>query len=217
MGIDIYKAIDELKEKRKCFCSEADFQLELAWVLKEQNPEYNVRLEYVPSFDKKTDVFKAMHIDIVLMKDGEFIPIELKYKTKGCEVDFDGEHYALTNQSAQDCGRYLYLKDIERIEHIRNKLDSFQEGYAIFITNDPNYLKCREGSCYTEFSLVNGTMIIGQKDWINKEGRKWIEKGYNAPIVLESPYVMNWKQYSSPQIKQKNANVFHILINKIEK
>ena len=215
MGIDIDKAINALQNKRKVFCSEADFQLELAWILKEQNPNFQVRLEYVPIFDKKVDADKSMHIDIVLMNSNEFIPIELKYKTKKCSVDFDNEHYCLTNQGAQDLGRYFYLKDIERIEKIRKKSTNFQEGYAIFITNDDKYCKPRKTQkppVDSQFDLTETKS--GKMDW-NSDVGDWADK--YPFITFESTYEMNWNEYSNSLIKDKNANIFYILTTKIEK
>ena len=204
MGIDINAAIAELQKKRKVFCSEADFQLELAWVLKEQNPDYQVRLEYVPSFNKK------MHIDIVLMKENEFIPIELKYKTKYCEIDFESEHYSLANHGAQDVGKYLYLKDIERIENIREKAQNFTEGYSIFITNDPRYIDEKQNTYDAQFSLTGNK--TGSLDWGSGVGN-WSKK--YPPILLKSTYKFQWGNYSIIETKQKNTNKFYILASKI--
>ena len=48
---DIELIMSKLKEKRKIFVSEADFQLEMAWIIKDEYPDAKVRLEYCPSFD----------------------------------------------------------------------------------------------------------------------------------------------------------------------
>ena len=68
--------MDKLKTKRTIFFSEADLQHELAWIIKEEYPNSKVRLEYCPQFDLK------MHIDILVIIDNKWIPIEIKYKTK---------------------------------------------------------------------------------------------------------------------------------------
>ena len=82
MVLDIMQVIERLKTKRKVFVSEADFQFEFAWVMKELYPDYKIRLEYCPSYDRK------MHIDVLVITDSGWIPIELKYKTKGCKLLF---------------------------------------------------------------------------------------------------------------------------------
>ena len=133
--LDIQGCIDELKKKRQIFVSEADFQLELAWILKDKYPSAKVRCEYTPSFDPN------MHIDILVIKDGKWIPIELKYKTKGCIKELDGDVYNIKNHGAKDVNCYLYLKDIQRIETVRANVVAFEEGYTIFITNEKSYLK----------------------------------------------------------------------------
>ena len=92
MNFDVDKLMQELSLKRKIFVSEADFQLELAWLIKERYPMATVRMEYSPQFN--TD----MHIDILVLFDGKWFPIELKYKTKGCRKIIDGEIYNLKNQ-----------------------------------------------------------------------------------------------------------------------
>jgi len=46
--------MSKLKEKRKIFVSEADFQLEMAWIIKEEYPDAKVRLEYCPNILKKS-------------------------------------------------------------------------------------------------------------------------------------------------------------------
>ena len=61
--------------------SEADFQLEIAMCIKERYKNAKVLLEYTPKF--KPD----MHIDILVLLNGEWIPIELKYVTKKLSIE----------------------------------------------------------------------------------------------------------------------------------
>ena len=141
MSIDMAKIIEKLQDKRQIFCSEADFQLEMAWVIKEMYPNAKVRLEYVPKFNDK------MHIDILVFISNKWIPIELKYKTKNSKKEemidkITQEVFNLKNQGAKDISCYLYLKDIMRIESIKEQGEiNFKEGYAVFLTNDKIYLK----------------------------------------------------------------------------
>ena len=143
--------MSKLKEKRKIFVSEADFQLEIAWIIKEIYPNAKVRLEYCPSFDFN------MHIDILVVIDNKWIPIELKYKTKGCKKNIDNEIFNLKNHGAKDVNCYLYLKDIQRIEKIRDNVSEFIEGYTIFITNELSYTRktLKQECVYKQFSLEN--------------------------------------------------------------
>lgn len=125
-NFDIEKIMEELGKQRQAFFSEADFQFALACIIKEQYSDAKVRFEYVPDFNQK------MHIDILVILDKKWIPIELKYKTKKCTLKIDGDKYVLKEHSAKDQNCYRYLKDIQRIEDIKQKEKCFQKGFAIF-------------------------------------------------------------------------------------
>ena len=94
--LDMGLIVDRLKNRRKIFVSEADFQLELAWTIKENYPNAKIRLEYCPSFDLN------MHIDILVIMNNKWYPIELKYKTKGCKKIIDNEIFNLKNNKIKD-------------------------------------------------------------------------------------------------------------------
>ncbi len=210
MIIDIEQAIETLKAKRKCFVSEADFQLELAWILKDMYPSALVRCEYVPEFDY------TMHIDILVILDGKWIPIELKYKTKGSELNVDGEKYVLKNHGAKDIGCYLYLYDVQRIETVKACIgDRFSEGYAIMITNELSYCRpSRKKDCvYAEFSIDEGCNKTGILDWAENTG-EGTKKGCSEPISLSNEYVCHWNDYSV--IEDSSVGVFKSLILTIE-
>ena len=81
--LNIEEVLIKLKLKRQLFVSEADFQLEMAWVIKELYPDAKVRLEYTPRFNPD------MHIDILVIFKDSWIPIELKYKTKCCTYNLN--------------------------------------------------------------------------------------------------------------------------------
>lgn len=206
---DIYKIIDILKVKRPIFVSEADFQLELAWLIKEEYPNAKVRLEYCPSFDA------IMHIDILLIINNKWIPIELKYKTKGCTKIINNEIFNLRNHSAKDINCYLYLKDIERIEKIKREENLFIKGYAIFITNDMTYIKAplKINSFYKDFSLENDIIKSGLMNWKLGVG-KGTTKNVDKPIKLNGKYKIEWKNYSI--IDNSKSGLFKILINVID-
>lgn len=207
---DIELVISKLKNKRKVFVSEADFQLEMAWIIKQEYPNARVRLEYCPSFDFN------MHIDILVVIDNQWIPIELKYKTKGCQKEIDNEIFNLKNHGAKDVNCYLYLKDIQRIERIKKEEKCFKEGYTIFITNEMAYTKkpVKNDCFYREFSLENGIEKTGTLDWDSRasEGTK---KNCEIPINLKDKYSINWKLYS--KIDNTNTGTFMYLINRIDK
>ena len=198
-----------LRTRRKLFVSEADFQLELAWILKEMYPNAKVRLEYCPEFDPQ------MHIDILVIMDGKWIPIELKYKTKGCTKSVDGELYNLKNHGAKDVNCYLYLKDIERIETVKNAVPNFAEGYTVFITNDLTYIrKPQKANCvYAEFSLAEGVYKSGYLNWSEDTG-EGTKKGHETPVRLDGEYLMQWLDYS--YVDNTPSGRFKMLVNVIQ-
>ena len=216
MSIDMTEVIKTLQGKRQIFCSEADFQLEMAWVIKEMYRDAEVRLEYVPTFDDK------MHIDIIVFISNEWIPIELKYKTKNSkkgalEDKKTQEVFNLKNQGAKDIGCYLYLKDIMRIESIKQEVkNNFEEGYAVFLTNDKTYLESPQNNdcVYKEFSLQHGITKHGELKWAEHAG-DWTKKGgIEDPIILKGIYKMEWKEFSNVN-EERSDGTFYYLVTKI--
>ncbi|MDY5616730.1 MAG: hypothetical protein SPF34_07520 [Helicobacter sp.] len=216
MSIDMAKIIEKLQDKRQIFCSEADFQLEMAWVIKEMYPDAKVRLEYVPTFNDK------MHIDILVFISNKWIPIELKYKTKNSKKEEmidkkTQEVFNLKDQGAKDISCYLYLKDIMRIESIKEQeKNNFKEGYAVFLTNDKIYLKSpQKNDCvYKEFSLENGITKHGELKWAEHTGAG-TKKGIEEPIKLKGIYKMEWKEFSNVDKERKSDGTFYYLVTKI--
>ena len=223
MSIDMEKIIEKLQGKRQIFCSEADFQLEMALVIKERYPDAKVRLEYVPTFDDK------MRIDILVFISNEWIPIELKYKTKNSKKEemidkITQEVFNLKNQGAKDIGCYLYLKDIMRIESIKEQKieiikgqekNNFKEGYAVFLTNDETYLNPpqKKYCVYEDFSLEHGITKQGELKWAEHTG-DGTKKGIEDPITLKGIYKMEWNEFSNVD-KERSDGIFYYLVTKI--
>ncbi len=211
--------ITELSRRRPVFASEADFQLELAWLIKEKYTDAEILLEYCPSFDS------SMHIDILVIIDGCWIPIELKYKTKGCTIKHSRkenheETYNLAKQDAKNINCYLYLNDIMRIEKVRKeKADLFLKGYTVMITNDKGYQKSpsKKDTCYEDFAIADDTKKTGELNWAEKTSAKTKER-YGS-IALKDEYLFKWKDYSTiplDKIDNPNANEFIYLLNEIK-
>lgn len=207
--LDMGLIVDKLKERRKIFVSEADFQLELAWTIKENYPNAKIRLEYCPTFDLN------MHIDILVVIENKWYPIELKYKTKDCTKVVDDEIFNLKNHGAKDVNSYLYLKDIMRIEKIRNNVKEFDTGYTMFITNDISYIKkpLKKNCVYKQFSLEDKIVKSGTMFW-EKTASKGTMKNCEKPIVLKDSYYINWKCYS--KLDDENTGTFMYVVNKIK-
>ena len=214
---NINDVIDYIKERRDVFTSEADFQLEIGWAIKEKYPEAEVRMEYCPEFNGN------MHIDIMVFCDKkQIIPIELKYKTKKCNLKSDKDEfsYQLKNQGAVNNSCYDYLKDIQRIEELRDNFSKqngsefeFEKGFTVFLTNNESYKKGAKEACeYREFSLKdNSDKGIGEFSWKNKDNKK----SRKTPIRLKDNYHIEWHEYS--QAEDKTGGTFYYLYNEIKK
>ena len=120
--MNIMSIIDTLREKRKVFFSEADFQFSLSWEIQLHYPDASVRLEYPSPHDP------TKHIDIFVRLGDAAYPIELKYASKLLKTQLNGETYSLKEQGAQDIGKYDFVKDICRIEDFRDHIAGYQEG-----------------------------------------------------------------------------------------
>ena len=139
---------------------------------------FQVEMEVVSS-DKEYEVFKKLskeereklYTDIVVKQpNGNYIAIELKYKTPQ-------KHYMYKNkngnaitfaQGASDLGSVLFWEDIRRIEafadsKIRLNFDDnkiVEKGYAILLTNEKDYWqekKHNDSLCKEFFPLDNQT------------------------------------------------------------
>lgn len=181
--LGLNEIMQELGKRRKAFYSERDFQFGLAWLLKEKlNCE--VLLEYHGKQNSR--------IDIVLVKDGKYIPIELKYKTVACDYNLGDETCHVKSHYAQPIGRYLYLHDIIRIESFLSQNTCCEVGYAILLTNDHSYWNEKN----TSFPLLGTIKGDRNYDWNASYGEGTIKK-HEKPIRLVHSYNFEWKPYGN--------------------
>lgn len=127
----IESVIRKLFETGRSFCSEADFQHALGSAIEKHLADKSVAVRFEFPASKENNE----HFDIMLISDGKMNPVELKYKTKHAEVrDSKGDiQYVLRDQAAHDCGRFLFLKDICRLEKYRTeKKETYGHGFAVF-------------------------------------------------------------------------------------
>lgn len=207
-----------LANERKVFWSEADFQFAFAWKLKEMfedsNPQstINVRLERrADALEQRTDAPEQgnekensgdIYIDIWVEINEKVYPIELKYKTIKCTITDGSEEYKLKQQSANDIGCYLYLKDVERICNLSKKLgEKFGKGFAIMLTNDHLYWDTpkttADTTAFRDFRIHKGRKIVAGTTL------DWGTPSYNRPdwqkelksITID--YTIDWKDYSN--------------------
>ena len=140
-----------LESNEELLFNERDFQMHLAtWLRNSANHYDDVDVEYyVPRSELSHYVWDSeLRLDVVVKKDGEYLPIELKYKTKKVErqiLRFDELMHekvvVMKNQGAQDLGMYDFWKDVRRVELVRNRFERIKGGLAVFVTNDNAYTK----------------------------------------------------------------------------
>ena len=189
--LDFNLLLEALANKRPVFHSEADFQHALAWELQLSDPNIDIRLEYRPSW-----LDRRNYVDIWVMEGDTATAVELKYKTRRIDMSFGGERFALLNQSAQDVGRYDYVKDIERVERVV-AAGRQVVGYAIILTNDSGYwsLPRKSDSVDANFRIHEGRVLSGLLGW-DPRASEGTRRGRMDSINLSGSYRLAWRGYS---------------------
>ena len=215
LSLDITHFFESKKKSSDVFCNECDLQLQLARYLSCSSRGYDkIHLEYfIPSraveqqmTDKLLSVFdykpQNLYIDIVVEKDGEFLPIELKYKTMpiNAEVYRFGEKLEkveiLKNHGARDLGAYDFWRDVSRIECLIKRFNNVKNGIALFVTNDQGYWplpKKGTNPNYANFSMKDG-VHNQKKTWQGNTAMSAARPSFN----VNKEYELVWKDYDLP-------------------
>lgn len=188
------------KMNRYNFISEYDLQFIMGVAIKKLYKNATVAMEYCYS----TQNNNRQYIDIFVIMDNKYYPIELKYKHKGCNnlKITDNLDYNLTNQSCTTEHRQKYCKDIERILNLRNlKIHNFdfEKGYAILLTNYKPFRDDELGKQQKNYLL--------HENKIKHNGINEIKAEY------KKDYEMEWVDFD----KQKQFSYLITTINKNDK
>lgn len=191
-----------LKSNQELLFNERDLQMHLALWLKALKNRYDdVDIEYyVPNSELEGygDLWdNELRIDIVVRKGSEYVPIELKYKTKGVNrqisrfgIKLSKEVLVVKNQGAQNLGMYGFWKDVKRIELLRRRFDNILNGLVVFVTNDEMYVKgSKESSDNYPMNISEGKHSI-HKYWQKLES-KLAES--NPRFDVETEYSIHWE------------------------
>lgn len=128
-----------LSKERPVFHSGCDFQHELAIRISDIY-KYEIRLE-VPINVPKINPSKKFELDILAInKSTGNIGIELKYTTNRSSPIFNNEQFFLKKHSNQGGNRYGFLKDIYRLELLK-ETGIIAKGFAILLTNNNSMLQ----------------------------------------------------------------------------
>ena len=203
MKSTIIQALNDLAKTRQAFFSEADFQFAFSTVLQKiLGKQAKIYLE-------RPVCGLGYTVDIWVKIGNEIYPIELKYKTKLSTIVDNGEEIELANHAAVDLGCYAYIKDIVRIEEIKNNMGEkkFGGGFAIMLTNEPLYYKdTKRNSSYQQFKIFENREITGNLSWGKTQtGNEFALKKKFPPLNLKDKYKISWFDYSivenSPNFK----------------
>lgn len=195
--ISARNVMDALAERRSIFHSEADLQHEFAWLIREQNPMAEIRLEVPISTERGT-----VHADVVVRDRGASYVFELKYKTREIYVEIADEEFRLKSHVALPLGRYDVLKDVERIESVISA-EKAVGGAVVFLTNESAYWYDAASEAQTAYSfrLTDQREIHGTLDWAQGTG-EGTKKGREKPIRLSGTYSVSWKHFSNVPAKR---------------
>lgn len=191
-----------LKNNNELLFNERDFQMHLAaWLRNSANAYEDVDVEYyVPWQELKDYVWKSeLRLDIVVKKDGEYCPVELKYKTKKVERQisrFDERLKksvtVMKDQGAQDLGMYDFWKDVRRVELVRNRFKNVKNGLAVFVTNDAFYTKgSKDTSNNYQFCMTEDKPHTKQKHWLKPTSTC---AKTHPNFEVEKEYSIKWNQ-----------------------
>lgn len=185
---DIENILVELSKERPIFHSEADFQHALAWKIHEMYKGCKIRLEIRP------DKFTNRYVDIKYKRE-ETIFIELKYRTKGFQVQIDDESFSLKNQGANDQVRYSFWKDVSRIEDF-TRIEGESFGFAVIVTNDSKYWEHQNRNTNDEnFKIFQNREVSETLRW-QKITKSISNTSFEPPIKINNKYECSWKNYS---------------------
>lgn len=190
-----------LESNKELLFNERDFQMHLAiWLRNSANHYDDVDVEYyvpkraIPNYEWNSEI----RLDIVVKKDGEYCPVELKYKTKKVEHQIsrfdemlDDKVVVMKNQGAQDLGMYDFWKDVRRVEQVRNRFKNVKGGLAVFVTNDQIYTKAsRQNSNHYLLNMTEGKHSA-IKHWQNENSACAKMKSYIS-FEVEKEYSIKW-------------------------
>lgn len=194
-----------LKNNNELLFNERDFQMHLAtWLRNSTNAYEDVDVEYYVPVEELKKVGEyvwesELRLDVVVKKDSEYCPIELKYKTKKVErriSRFDEvlseEVVVMKNQGAQDLGMYDFWKDVRRVELVRNRFKNVKNGLAVFVTNDAFYTKgSKDTSNNYQFCMTEDKPHTKQKHWLKPESTC---AKTHPNFEVEKKYCIKWNQ-----------------------
>lgn len=149
INIIISEIMNEIAKHQLLYLNEEQFQFDLAKrIEKIIAPNSNIRV-IIESMSRINNTNNMEKTDIVIIDDqGNYVPIELKYKKYSLITEVNGRNEVLWFDGAANIGTFDYFYDIWRLECLKNHgrstpnniinhhYNNFICGFAIMITND---------------------------------------------------------------------------------
>lgn len=206
------------------FYNEASLQLNLSNYLINTGHYANIEVEYLIVAPNGIEGLKSKRcfIDVVVKNgSGEYALLELKYPLHIPEGlitsrlgsnDLKPKDYAV-NQGAQNVVRYLFWKDVKRIEYFSSLSKDAVGGIALLLTNDSIYWSAPKNehdttALYREFSLKAGqpNLSYQSRRWREENGTERLWDSYPG-FDLEKPYPLYWGAPLAPMKVNKGKDL----------
>lgn len=205
---DVEATLKQLAHERPVFHSEEDFQRALDRAIRGSFPRVRVQLEHPLALGDRRG-----YADLWLRTSAGPVVLELKYRTREAHVTWEDEQFSLREHSANDLGRYDFIKDLVRIEHL---LDAGHAaaGAVIAITNDHLYwTKPNRQTNDADFRLHDGRRLSGTMAWGPKAG-DGTTRGREDALTLRRAYDVAWQPYSN--VESRAETEFRYLFLPVE-
>ena len=151
--------------------------------------------------------------------------IELKYRTKEQKdiMRYDRK-FDLKNQSAQDLGRYHFIKDIERLEDkTGDEKIATGKSYCIMLTNDSAYYDAerydkrkKKDTRDRNFRIHQGAKIKqinpDEKLVWNLKSKDERRSYMGDPLEIKHEYICKWEPYCTVDGGDKKSEFKYLLL-----
>ena len=194
----IEEVMSKVQELRSGFISECDFQFIMGVAIRDLYKIDDIVMEYKYP-DEAIKNNERQYIDILVIMNNKYYPIELKYKHKCNNIEITKNlNYDLSDETCTTDHRKKYFEDIDRLSKLSNvKIQKFNfaKGYAILLTNYKQFRE--EKSKKQQVYSLDQNKINNIKMKINKKCEN---------IICD----MKWYDY-------RDSNEFSYLITTINK
>jgi hypothetical protein len=121
----------------------------------------------------------------------------LMNKLAGLTIKQENQLIELKHHGAEDCGRYDFLKQVEKFEKITTGRDKIK-GIAILLTNDHLYWSepTRANTVDSYFRIHGNRILTGELKWL-EHASAGTTKDREDSIVIKGTYKLQWQHYST--------------------